>query len=94
MVDGRAVVQQGKVQGYLNFAVDRVQVDAPRSRDQAISRSRWCCCNTSLGVALLLCVSRGEFVDLRSVRSLSLRAKSVRRGKELDWSQLFVARQF
>lgn len=93
MLDGRAAVQKGKVQGYLKFAVDRVQVDAPRSRDQATSRARWCCYNTSLGIALLLCVGRGEFVDPRSVWSLSLRAKSARRGKELGWSQLFVARQ-
>lgn len=89
-MNGRAAVQQGKVQGYLNFAVDRVQVDAPQSRDQATSRARWCCCNTSLGVAILLSVTGGEFVD---PRSLSLRAKSVRRGKELDWPRLFVARQ-
>ena len=75
MVNGRAAVQQGKVQGYLNVAADRVEVDAPRSRDQATSRARWCCYNTSLEVALLLCVTGGEFVDLRS---LSLRAKSVR----------------
>lgn len=57
-MDGRAAVQQGQVQGYLNFVVDRVQVDAPRNRDHAMSRARWCCCNTRLGVALFFCVNR------------------------------------